>query len=235
MEFMYPVFTRMPAGVTIRDSGLCCCVPCLMSAITSLCLLIHQCTSIFPIVSTHLASFSNIKTTKKPFAPSPCPLTHQPKKFCQAPSQKERETMVWAVGMGKGERNPPAARRGRTLLFAPGGVPGGTGRSGGTPPAPAPPPSLSGHHQPPLPTHPARAPRWRCLWPWWTWPRDGGGDVGGGGGGGDGGGGGGTSDAVGACATCTVGRCGDPEAIYWGPPTNQTPGHSQQHSEKENN
>ena len=25
------VFTRMPGGVTVGDSGLCCCVPCLWS------------------------------------------------------------------------------------------------------------------------------------------------------------------------------------------------------------
>ena len=27
VEFMYLVFTRMPGGVTVGDSGLCCCVP----------------------------------------------------------------------------------------------------------------------------------------------------------------------------------------------------------------
>ena len=37
VEFMYRVFTRMPGGVTVGDSGLCCCVPCLLSAINSLC------------------------------------------------------------------------------------------------------------------------------------------------------------------------------------------------------
>ena len=40
VEFMYLVFTRMLGGVTVGDSGLCCCVPCLSSAIISLCLLI---------------------------------------------------------------------------------------------------------------------------------------------------------------------------------------------------
>ena len=39
VEFMYLVFTRKPGGVTIGDSGLSCCVPCLSSAIISLCLL----------------------------------------------------------------------------------------------------------------------------------------------------------------------------------------------------
>ena len=34
-----PFFTRMPGGVTIGDSGLCCCVPCLSRAIIALCLL----------------------------------------------------------------------------------------------------------------------------------------------------------------------------------------------------
>ena len=28
---MYTVFTGMPDGVTVGDSGLCCCVPCLLS------------------------------------------------------------------------------------------------------------------------------------------------------------------------------------------------------------
>ena len=33
VAFMYLVFTRTPGGVTVGDSGLCCCVPCLSSAI----------------------------------------------------------------------------------------------------------------------------------------------------------------------------------------------------------
>ena len=33
--FMYLVFTRMPGRVTVGESGLCCCVPCLMSAVSS--------------------------------------------------------------------------------------------------------------------------------------------------------------------------------------------------------
>ena len=40
VEFMYFVFTCMPGGVTVGDSGLCCFVPCLSSAVISLCLLI---------------------------------------------------------------------------------------------------------------------------------------------------------------------------------------------------
>ena len=40
--FMYLVFTRMPGGVAVGDSGLCRCVPCLMSVINSLCLFIVQ-------------------------------------------------------------------------------------------------------------------------------------------------------------------------------------------------
>ena len=39
VEFMYLIFARMPVGVTVGDSGLCCCVPCLSSAFISLCLL----------------------------------------------------------------------------------------------------------------------------------------------------------------------------------------------------
>ena len=35
VEFMYLVFTRMPGGVTVGDSGPCC-VPCLLSTIISL-------------------------------------------------------------------------------------------------------------------------------------------------------------------------------------------------------
>ena len=40
LEFVYLVFTRMPGGVTVGDSGLCCCVPCPSSAIISLRLVI---------------------------------------------------------------------------------------------------------------------------------------------------------------------------------------------------
>ena len=36
VEFIYFVFTRTPGGVTVGDSGLRCCVPCLSSAIISL-------------------------------------------------------------------------------------------------------------------------------------------------------------------------------------------------------
>ena len=35
---MYPVFTHMPGGATVGESGLCCRVPCLQSAINFLCL-----------------------------------------------------------------------------------------------------------------------------------------------------------------------------------------------------
>ena len=45
--FIYLVFTRTPGGVTVGDSGLCCCVPCLSSAVISLCLLIHVVTYLF--------------------------------------------------------------------------------------------------------------------------------------------------------------------------------------------
>ena len=40
VEFIYPVFTRTPGGVTVGDSGLRCRVPCLSSAIISRYLLI---------------------------------------------------------------------------------------------------------------------------------------------------------------------------------------------------
>ena len=36
VEFMYLGFTRTPGGVTVGDSGLCGCVPCLSSAVISL-------------------------------------------------------------------------------------------------------------------------------------------------------------------------------------------------------
>ena len=36
MEFINLVFTRILGGVTVSDSGLCCCVPCLSSAIIPL-------------------------------------------------------------------------------------------------------------------------------------------------------------------------------------------------------
>ena len=39
MELIYLVFTRTPGGVIVGDSGLCCCVPCLSSALISLCVL----------------------------------------------------------------------------------------------------------------------------------------------------------------------------------------------------
>ena len=44
VEFIYLVFTRLPGGVTVGDSGLCCSDPSLSSAIISLCLVIHSCT-----------------------------------------------------------------------------------------------------------------------------------------------------------------------------------------------
>ena len=37
VELMHPVFTGVPGGVTVGDSGPCCYVLCLLSAITSLC------------------------------------------------------------------------------------------------------------------------------------------------------------------------------------------------------
>ena len=37
VEFMYLVFTRTPGGLTVGDSGLCCCVSCLSIAIISHC------------------------------------------------------------------------------------------------------------------------------------------------------------------------------------------------------
>ena len=40
VEYIYLVLTHMPGGVTVGDSGLCCRVHCLSSAIISLCLLI---------------------------------------------------------------------------------------------------------------------------------------------------------------------------------------------------
>ena len=36
----YIVFICMPGGVTVGDSGLCCCVPCLSNAAVSPCLLV---------------------------------------------------------------------------------------------------------------------------------------------------------------------------------------------------
>ena len=51
VEFLYTVFTGLLGGVSVGDSGLCCCVPCLLSAINnSLGLLILSKTrNIFPI------------------------------------------------------------------------------------------------------------------------------------------------------------------------------------------
>ncbi len=42
VEFIYTVFTRMSGGVTVGDSGLSCCVPCLLDAIAPPCLLIQS-------------------------------------------------------------------------------------------------------------------------------------------------------------------------------------------------
>ena len=41
-KFIYLVFTGMPGGVTVGDSGLCCYFPCLLSASISLCLMILE-------------------------------------------------------------------------------------------------------------------------------------------------------------------------------------------------
>ena len=41
VEFIYLIFTPTPSGVTVGDSGLCCCVLCLSSAIIPLCLLMY--------------------------------------------------------------------------------------------------------------------------------------------------------------------------------------------------
>ena len=50
--FIYLAFTRTPGGVTVGDSGLYCCVPCLSSAIVSLGLLIGSgCVVYFPMLS----------------------------------------------------------------------------------------------------------------------------------------------------------------------------------------
>ena len=37
LEFTYPVFTRVPSGVTVGDSGFCCCVPCVLSVVNFFC------------------------------------------------------------------------------------------------------------------------------------------------------------------------------------------------------
>ena len=52
MEFIYLVFTRTPGGVTVGDSGLCCCVPCLPSTVISLCFLVL----LSPVASTQFSS-----------------------------------------------------------------------------------------------------------------------------------------------------------------------------------
>ena len=40
LEFLYPVCTRIPGGVTVGGSGLRCCVPCPLSAMNSILLLL---------------------------------------------------------------------------------------------------------------------------------------------------------------------------------------------------
>ena len=42
VKFLYLVFTRTPGEVTIDNLGLCSCVPCLSSVITSCSLLNHN-------------------------------------------------------------------------------------------------------------------------------------------------------------------------------------------------
>ena len=49
----YPAFTCMPGGVSKGDSGLCCCVPCLLSPINSLCWL---CTGAPGLILFHISS-----------------------------------------------------------------------------------------------------------------------------------------------------------------------------------
>ena len=56
LEFTYFAFTRTQGGVTVDESGLCCCVPCLSSAIISLGLLIHSSQSLKKQMNTPVSS-----------------------------------------------------------------------------------------------------------------------------------------------------------------------------------
>ena len=47
VDFMYLVLTPLPGGVTVGDWGLSCCVPCLLSAVNSLRLLLCHCQEIW--------------------------------------------------------------------------------------------------------------------------------------------------------------------------------------------
>ena len=51
VEYVYLVFTHMPGGVIVGNSGLCCCVPCLSSAIISLCLAILFKLGVFVLIT----------------------------------------------------------------------------------------------------------------------------------------------------------------------------------------
>ena len=55
VDFIYPVFAPMPGGVTPGDSGLCCCVPGLLSAVSLSLLLcpwsVERCFAISVVVS----------------------------------------------------------------------------------------------------------------------------------------------------------------------------------------
>ena len=58
MMMMFHVFNHMPGGATIDDSGLCCCVPCLLSAVNSTCLFIYSADSVdFGLINPGLCGF----------------------------------------------------------------------------------------------------------------------------------------------------------------------------------
>ena len=60
VEFTYLVFTLMPGGVTIGNSGLCCCVLCLSSAIISLHLLSVGMNSVTDVAKKNCLAKNNL-------------------------------------------------------------------------------------------------------------------------------------------------------------------------------
>ena len=78
VKFMYLVVTHMPGGVTMGDSGLCCCVPCLLCTIISLGLVLlnrrsrphsvsDYCSNLYPSL------FHSLRSLSPPPPPPPHP------------------------------------------------------------------------------------------------------------------------------------------------------------------
>ena len=83
VEFTYLVFTRMPGEVTVGDSGLCCCAPCLLSVINSLCRLIALCVTLSARNSPYLIlhfQFIQLLVSQPPLNKEMCVINDEPVK-----------------------------------------------------------------------------------------------------------------------------------------------------------